>query len=468
MKNSLFTKLMSTYFIVIIISYSLVAFFLSFWFNSYYYEQKTNELVSEGKKINEVVSDYTNGKVSGDRLTLELSVVDRFLNARIWLVDNYGYVYGLSSSEEKDIINKQITNIEIDELRKGNTVVKRGTLAERFTSPMLTVGIPMIVNNQIRGGIILHSPIDEIKRALNRVYSAIWISALFAMIISAVIIYYFSDRILIKPIGKINKIAKEIAKGEFDKRVELSSKDEIGDLTLSFNYMADSLQGLESMRRNFIANISHELRSPITSINGFIAGMLDGTVPMEKWQHYLGIVHDEIKRLIRLINDILDLARLESGEFSLRMGTFDINELIRERVIKFEDRIEKKSIDMDVTFIEDKTKVQGDRDRIDQVLTNLLDNAIKFAPEGGIIKINTDIKDDRLLVSVYNDGPGIPKDDIKYIWDRFHKVDKARVKGGGTGLGLSIARQILNQHQETIWAESGDGGTTFTFTLKLL
>jgi signal transduction histidine kinase len=206
----------------------------------------------------------------------------------------------------------------------------------------------------------------------------------------------------------------------------------------------------------------------MTSINGFIVGMLDGTIPQEKWPYYIDIVHGEIKRLIRLINDLLDLGRLESGEFSLRIENFDINELIRERVIKFEDRIEKKEIEMDVTLVGSRLKVKGDRDRIDQVITNLLDNAIKFVPEGGEIKIRTEIRQDRVLVSVYNNGQGIPKEEIQYIWDRFHKVDKARTKGGGTGLGLSIARQIINQHNQNIWVESGGIGTKFIFTLSIV
>lgn len=465
MNRSIFAKLMTSYVIVIIISFSLVAIYLSAWFNSYYYDQKTAALIDEGNKLSQVVSDYVNGFISKDRMELELSFLGKYSNTKIWLVDNYGYVWGRSGNDDK-IIDKQLTNLDIEEIRNGDIVIIKGSPYEKFSTPMLTVGIPIYVNTQVRGGLFLHSPINEINKALTRVYVVIWISAIFATALSAFIIYYFSDRMLIKPIGKINQTARCISKGDFDKRVEIESKDEIGDLAISFNYMANSLKSLEGMRKNFIANISHELRSPITSINGFIAGMLDGTIPEEKWPYYLRIVHDEIKRLIRLINDILDLARLESGEFSLKMGTFEINELIRERIIKFEDRINKKSIKVDVTIIKSKVMVNGDRDRIDQVLSNLLDNAIKFVPEGGTIRVNTELKKDRLLVEVYNEGVPIPKEDIKYIWDRFHKADKARSKGGGTGLGLSIARQIINQHNETIWAESGDFGTKFTFTLK--
>ncbi len=468
MKKSLFTKLMSTNFYVLVISYCMVAVFLSFWFNNYYYNQRITALINEGKNLNQVVAGYINGTVDEERLKFELSVIDRYMGATIWVVDRYGVVFGYSGEEEDHVLGKQLTNVEIDEVRNGNIVINRGTFTERISSPKLTIGMPIIINNQVQSGVFLHTSMDEIKNTVDRVYFIIWISAFLAIIISAIILYYFSNRILIKPLGKINHTAKAIASGEFDKRVSLVSDDEIGDLALSFNYMADSLQNLEKMRRDFISNVSHELRSPMTSINGFIVGMLDGTIPQEKWPYYIDIVHGETKRLIRLINDLLDLGRLESGEFSLRIENFDINELIRERVIKFEDRIEKKEIEMDVTLVGSRLKVKGDKDRIDQVLTNLLDNAIKFVPQNGEIKIRTEIRQDRVLVSVFNNGPGIPKDEIQYIWDRFHKVDKARTTGGGTGLGLSIARQIINQHNQNIWVESGEIGTKFIFTLSIV
>ncbi|MCX7885449.1 MAG: cell wall metabolism sensor histidine kinase WalK [Caloramator sp.] len=467
MKKSLFTKLITTYFIILVISYSLVAVFLSYWFYSYYKDQKAKELIREGVNLNSIVSNYVHGKADASKLKYELSVIDRLLNAKIWLIDNYGYIYGYSGDETDKITGKQITSVEIDEVRKRNIIVKTGSFRGMFSTPMLTVGMPIIIDDQVRSVVFLHSPLNEITNALKRVFFVIWMAAFFAILISAFIIYYFSDRILIKPLERINETAKLISKGEFDRRVNLISDDEIGDLAKSFNYMADSLENLEKMRRSFIANISHELRSPMTSINGFLSGIIDGTIPQEKTSYYLKIVHDEIKRLIRLINDLLDLARLESGEFSLSIGTFDINELIRQRIIKFEDRINKKKINVEVILIGNKLKVKGDRDRIDQVITNLVDNAIKFVPEKGIIEIKTEIKEDRLLVSVFNNGPAIPKDEIAYIWDRFHKVDKARSKGGGTGLGLSIARQIINQHKQTIWVESGNKGTKFTFTLSL-
>jgi signal transduction histidine kinase len=468
MKKSLFSKLMLTYFIILVISYCLVAVFLSLWFNTSYYAQKKNALINEGANLSKIISDDIQNKSTQDKLAYELDPIDRVLNARIWVIDKYGYVIFSTGTEIEDLIGKQLSSSEITEINNGTIVHREGNFMERFTSPVLTVGVPIVVNGQVMGGVFLHSPLSELTNMLSRVYLVIWMCAFFAIFISAFIIYYFSDRILIKPLERINSTAKAISKGEFDKRVNITSDDEIGDLAVSFNYMADSLTNLEDMRKSFIANISHELRSPMTSINGFIVGMIDGTIPQEKWNYYLSVVSSEIKRLIRLINDLLDLARLESGEFSIKIGTFDINELIRERIIKFEDKINKKNINVDVILFDDKMKVRGDRDRVDQVITNLLDNAIKFVPDGGYIRIKTSLKSNKLLVGVLNNGPGIPKEEIKYIWDRFHKVDKARSKGGGTGLGLSIARQIMNQHNETIWVESSENSTEFTFTLSIV
>lgn len=474
MKKSLFTKLMSTYFIILIISYSLVAIFLSVWFNNYYYDQRENELIREGKKltsINNVVHNYFRIDTDKEKLQIQLSALGDLINARIQIIDNYGFMSGDSglTQDNTEELGKQqqLKGTEIDEVLNGGVVVEEGTFMQRFTSPVLTIGLPITSNEIIIGCIFLHSPVGEIKNSIKWVFFVIWMSAFFAILISAFIIYYFSEKILIKPLGTINQTAKSISKGEFDKRVDIESNDEIGDLAVSFNYMADSLQGLENMRKNFIANVSHELRSPMTSINGFISGIIDGTIPQEKWLHYLTIVHDEIKRLMRLINDILDMASLESGEFSLHLGVFDVNELIRQRVIKFEDKINKKQVKMGVVLVGNKLKVKGDRDRIDQVITNLLDNAIKFVPNEGTIEIKTVLKEDRLLVSVFNNGNAIPREELKYIWDRFHKADKARSKGAGTGLGLSIARQIVNQHKQTIWVESGEDGTEFTFTMNI-
>jgi len=467
MKKSIFSKLMVTYCIILAISYSLVAVFLSYWFYNNYYNQKRQSLINEGGNLSSMISDNIKDDIESSQIVFELESIDRLIDARIWVLDKYGFVKMHSGDEANQIKDMQVTGREFAIVSRGKIVVSRSAFSNIFGSRTLSVGVPIMENEQVIGSVFLHSSMEGVSNTLERVFFVIWTAAFFAIIMSAFIVYYFSDRIIIKPLEKINATAKAISKGEFDSRVNLVSDDEVGDLAKSFNYMADSVQNLENMRKSFIANVSHELRSPMTSINGFIVGMQDGTIPQEKWSYYLNIVHGEIQRLIRLINNLLDLSSLESGKFSLNIGVFDINALIRERIIKFEEKINKKSINVDVIITEGKQNVVGDRDRIDQVLTNLIDNAIKFVPENGELRISTELKGDKLLVSVYNSGKGISREDIKYIWDRFHIGDKARSKGAGTGLGLSIARQIINQHKENIWVESSDNGTVFTFTIAV-
>ena len=237
------------------------------------------------------------------------------------------------------------------------------------------------------------------------------------------------------------------------------------NLAQSFNFMADSIEKNEKNRREFISNVSHEIRSPITSIKGFIGGILDGVIPEEKEKYYLSIAYEEIQRLTRLVNDLLDMSAIEAGEFSLRIMEVDINEIIRLTVIKYETKIKEKRASVDVCFDEDNLFVAGDKDRLVQVITNLLDNAIKYVNEGGKIKISSKVKGKKAFISVFNDGPKIAEEDLLHIWDRFYKADKARTAKDSTGLGLSIVRNIITQLQEDIWVENKDNGVYFTFTL---
>lgn len=468
-RTSLYSKLVLTYFAVIFISFVFLAVALSTWFQNYYYNEKKQAMLSQAKRVNDLYEGYMFVSIDPERFMAGLSVIDSLLDTRIWFVDRYYMVQAVSNNADVKLIESQITIKEVDDvLKKGSVISRENLFTDKYNTPMLTVMFPIEINNQIAGAAIMNTPVSGITSALDRIYVFIWLSAVFAIIMSTVIIYYFSQRILVKPLYEINKTAREISDGEFEKRVNITSKDEIGQLAESFNYMADALQNLENLRREFIANISHELRSPITSIRGFIQGMLDGTIPVEKQKHYLTIVLDESKRLARLISDVLDLSRLESGEFSMRLSTFDLNELIRLTILRFENEIESKKLNVDVILSGDVLYVTADRDRIGQVISNLVDNAIKFTDDSGELGISTKIIGKKVIVSVRDTGSGIPENELKLIWDRFHMVDRSRTTKKGTGLGLTIVKQIIKQHGEEIWAESREGsGSTFSFTLKV-
>ncbi len=236
---------------------------------------------------------------------------------------------------------------------------------------------------------------------------------------------------------------------------------------MAFNQMALALQDIEEMRRVFIANVSHELRTPMTSIRGFVEGILDGTIPQEKHNQYLNIVKDETYRLNRLVNDLLDLAKIEAGEVELDITTLNINEMVRKCVIKLEALLIEKDLSVDADFEEEELLAKGDSDAIERVLYNLMHNAIKFTPPGGKIGVITRKLKDRIEVTVRDNGIGIDPNELDHVWDRFYKSDKSRGRDKtGTGLGLAIVRNIINEHKQSISVRSEPGlGTAFTFTL---
>jgi len=467
MKKGLFSKLIFTFTIIIAISFVMTAAFLSYWFESYYFNQRKSQLEKEAQIIGPAAMQYLQGNVSIDQINELLTYMANYSSTEIWLVDSYGFVYSVSGNNNKKLIGTQIVTKELEELRIGRTVEKKGIFGSMFKVPVHTFEIPVSPRGVFQGAIIMHTSIEELKGALKKVYEIIWISAVFAMIVSCIVIYYISQRIIIKPLGKINYVADKISKGEVEKRVSIKSKDEIGTLAESFNSMADSLEEVEKNRREFISNVSHEIRSPITSIKGFIGGILDGVIPKEKENYYLSVAYEEIQRLTRLVNDLLDLSAIEAGQFKLRIEKIDINYIIRICVIKFETKIKEKKLKVDVLMHEDRLYVAADRDRLTQVVTNLIDNATKYGAEEGNVKITTRAKGDKALISIFNDGPSIPEGDLKHIWNRFYKSDKSRTSKISTGLGLSIVRSILTQLGEDIWIENKENqGVTFTFTLK--
>ena len=249
-------------------------------------------------------------------------------------------------------------------------------------------------------------------------------------------------------------------------RVKVVSKDEIGELAQSFNIMAESLEKVDRNRKEFISNVSHELRSPITSIKGFVAGILDGIIPKDKEDYYLNIVHGEINRLARLVGELLDISALENGKFNFKKIRVDINQLIKLCLGNLEGTIIEKDRRVEVLLEKEHQFVYADRDRTIQVITNILDNALKYGKKGGYIKVYIKNKGDKVHIAIYNEGPVLKQEELIKIWDRFYKADKSRTHKESTGLGLPIVRLILTQHGEDIWVNNEKDGVTFTFTLQ--
>lgn len=465
-KKGLFSKMAAAYTIIIAVSFVIVAAFLSLWFQGYYFEQRKEQITSQSAIISDTAIRYVYSEITPEEVSQILGFIGEYLNADIWLVDDSGYVYAVSNVKHQKLLRNQLFKKDIEILRNNSQVERRGMYNKIYKNHVHTIEIPILTkSNKFIGAVIIHTPMTQITEPLKKVYQIIWISALLAIVLSCIVIYLFSQKIIIKPLAQINTVARKIAKGEVEKQVNLKANDEIGELAESFNSMADSLEKVEENRRQFISNVSHEIRSPITSIKGFIGGIVDGIVPPHKENHYLSLAYEETERLTRLVNDLLDLSALESGKFSLIIDELDLNEIIRLTVLNCETKIKYKKLKVDVSFDNDKLYVLGDRDRLIQVMTNLLDNAIKYANEGGNIKISSKTKGKKAIICFFNDGPGIKKEDLKHIWERFYKADKARTSKVSTGLGLSIVRGIISQLGEDIWIENKEEGVSFKFTL---
>ena len=273
-----------------------------------------------------------------------------------------------------------------------------------------------------------------------------------------------------EPLKEMSLAARRFARGDFSTRVDDTGRvDEIGQLTDAFNTMADSLERSESLRRDFIANVSHELKTPMTVISGFSDGILDGTIPKEQERRYMEVISSETKRLSRLVRNMLEMSRIQSttAEALLR-GQFDISEIIRVTLLGLGGKIEAKRLDVDPELPEEPIMTRGEKDSITQVVYNLIDNAVKFAEEGSTLRVSLWKQGTKAYVSVENKGETIPADEMPLIFDRFHKTDRSRSENrDGTGLGLYIVKTILDNHNEDILVNSSEGVTKFTFTLAL-
>ena len=278
-------------------------------------------------------------------------------------------------------------------------------------------------------------------------------------------------KMLILPMKSINDTAKKLSNGEYDARADIRFADEeVRRLGKSTNNIADEFENLEQMRKSFVANASHELRSPLTSMQGFLQALLDGTIEQKDGEKYLKIVLNETKRLNSLITSMLDLSRIDSGKYPLTMSRFEINAVIRQIIERFEPNLVKKELQLDVDFARPTSFVYADKDKIIQVLINLIDNAIKYSPAFSRILVTTHVRGKKIYISVKDQGFGISKKDQMLIWDRFYMADKARTpnKSKGTGLGLSIVKKIIDDHKEVITVESNKGaGAAFIFSLTL-
>jgi Signal transduction histidine kinase len=477
MFKTLFSRMLASYLAAEILVLVLLGFVSGTISRNHYLSVTKENLIREADEINKIaIDEYISSEKRPIAREKIFAIVKQF-DALLQLYFDDESI-GKASFFDYQTSDKWRVSVETDfsEITKNASSEKSGeytfyfdVLSDYIGSRTMTLSRAISdTGGKTYGRIVLHYNMDDIYGMLGELYNDIVFAAVLALIVIALITYLITRRIT-KPVTIMTNTVNAFSRGDYKKRIRLKQKDELGKLGESFNEMADKVAGLEKTRREFVANVSHELRSPLTSMRGFLEAMEDGVIPEEEYSKYINIVLDENKRMTGMVNDLLDIARIESGQSKLNRTVFDITELIGRVLITYESRINAKKVEVNALLPGASVYVDADEDRISQVLHNLIDNAIKFLPEnGGRLGIQLIADKHAARVSVSDNGAAIPEDDLSRIFDRFYKAEKAHTysSGSGTGLGLSIVKLIMDQHGEEISVSSDERETRFTFSLK--
>lgn len=467
--KSLYGKMVALTAIVMLIGFVLLTVGLNYGMKSYFTAQKTDGLVSLGADFQTVFDEsYAEGNLDSTALNREVINLERYIGANVWIVNQSGQVFVSPGIKDTALIEKQLIQEDVDQVFQGNVVRRQGFIKPIFNDAVLTVGYPIRHNDSVVLALFMNVSIPEINKVSADVFN-IGIAALIVTTILASGLMFFVMRAVTNEITDLNKAVRTIMDGNLEYQIESKRKDELGQLVDSFNQMARELQRTDEIRRNFVSDLSHDLRSPLTSVIGYAQGLQDGTVPEDRRVRTLHIIEEESRRLLKLTNDILDLSIIQSGQLILNRSDFDMHQLILQAADTFEERIDKKHINLIFDLEKLSPLVHGDSHQISRVVTNLVDNAVKFTEEGGSIQIKTEQKGNKLLVGVRNTGTPIPEELLHRVWTRFSKLDASRgLDKQSSGLGLAIVRELLRAHGEKIDVYSNDYiGTLFIFSLPL-
>ncbi len=466
MKHSFFDKIILGFLFLSLTLFALIVFYSTYATRNALINEKTEILTNEGFLVAEqTVSGYIQGILSIEDVQKNINYYSSTLNASVWLADSLGRIYAVASplNALENPVNLKMLDPDFDLTTKQTFT---GDFYGVFNDDVISVAIPIQTNGEPNGMILLHSTVEQLSSVQKDLVSAIYVPFLLMLIVSILLLALISNKI-IKPIKKMSSVAEQYATGNFDIKTDIKSDDEIGQLALTIDYMASELSKLDEYRRDFISNISHDFRSPLTSIKGYIEAIQDGTIPPEKQGKYLDIVIKETNRLTKLTSSMLELNSMDSYGIWLVFKEFDIIELVKNAMNTFEGKCVEKGISLILNNHCEETMVLADKTKIQQVIYNLLDNAIKFTPADKSIYITLHDKNGKVFVSVKDEGCGIPADSLNKIWVRFYKADASRGKDKqGTGLGLAITREIIKAHGENINVVSTEGvGSEFTFSL---
>lgn len=466
MKKTLYLKFLLAYLIFGFFGFIIISTFSSQMISEHLKREKAQDLYREALLVaSSYATDLFNHEITLESAKTQLDALDTYTNATIWILNPSGLVM-LDSRSSLDSENPLVIE-EFDPTITAGSYYTVGNFFDVFDEKMISVFAPITTNYKVKGYVVIHYAMSELLASSNSLLNISYITLLILMLLSVIILIFFTE-IVYLPLRRITKATEQYATGNFRYPLSIESSDEMGYLAATLSYMADELARNEDDQKKLVANISHDFRSPLTSIKGYLEAMIDGTIPPEMHEKFLGIVLNETDRLTKLTNSLLTLNNLNTKGMMLERTDFDINLVIKNTSASFEGTCKKKMIAIELVLTGETLFVNADIIKIQQVLYNLLDNAIKFSHHNSVIKIETTVRHNKVFVSVKDSGIGIPKDSIKQIWDRFYKTDLSRGKDKkGTGLGLSITKEILRAHDENINVISTEGvGSEFIFSLQ--
>lgn len=464
--------------LIIFISFSILALVLGSNMTVQAFKNKKDAVTRAAVSISEIITEHY--KPNGENDLAELKnnkglgdyvkyISEYSSDLRIFIFGKDGELLVCDDEQLASTLNGTLSSETLERLGRSEAVEGYNDLDGIFSARYLYYGtaIRSGAESETVGSVFVCSPEKGMNVLLVSTVKTIILASLWVFLATLIAVYFLSERIIV-PLKDMSRAAKSYAAGNFDIRIPVRGEDEIAELATAFNQMATGLESLENMRSSFLANVSHDLKTPMTTISGFIDAIISGAIPPENQTEYLERIKSEVLRLSRLVRQLLDLSRIQAGDRKFTFEQFDICEVTRQIILSFEQKIDEKRLDVEFNCDEDRMKAVADKDAIHQILYNICDNAVKFSREGGKLRIDIVSKDKKIHVSVYNEGEGIPKEDLPFVFERFYKTDKSRgLDKTGVGLGLYIAKTIIDAHGESISVQSEKGEyCRFEFTLK--
>ena len=473
MFKSVFSKYLVAFVAIILLCFSLLLFTSYSILIRYVADARVEGAQSVAHAVADTLSGHfdpsleENRRVIGDVVALATAGNDPLT---VLVSDRTGRVVFAKSNYETHSFLETLPGALMDTLERQGELEDLSAYADLFGGDRPLFAATLFgLRGEINGAVIVSIPATQWVGMINALVRTVITSSLWIMLAALIAIYFISGRVS-APLRDIRRAIKEFSNGNFEHRVVVRGKDELAELGIAFNQMAQSLENLEKLRGGFMASVSHELRTPMTTIAGFVDAMRDGVIPQDKQDHYLEIVSTEVHRLSRLVSSLLDVSRIQAGERKFVKKPFDICEMGRQILISFEQKIEEKELQIEFVCDKENMFVLADHDAVYQVLYNICENAVKFSSQGGLLRVSICRQPEskhKLLISVYNQGQGIAAEDLPFVFERFYKGDKSRgLDRKSVGLGLYICKTIVRAHGEDIWATSAQGkDCQFSFTL---